>query len=166
LNSIKLIESIKINRKLILNRLISSKFLKINKLFVCSLNLDGHVVVFPFDKNSPNGPLCDVVNYEADCSESSFGHDSHGIKGRSALRDLSCFNPIMNTNIDYMHSILEGVMKRFFKIWFEDNVEDNQSLKCHMDEINSRLLKIRPPSFVPNAPREIYLWRLWRAHEF
>jgi hypothetical protein len=35
-----------------------------------------------------------------------------------------------------------------------------------MEEINHRLMKIRPPSFVPNAPRQIHTWKLWKAHEY
>ena len=68
-----------------------------------------------------------------------------------------------------MHSILEGVIKRFFKAWFEDKFDEKfpgKYLKDHLHEINSRLMKIKPPSFVPCAPREISSWHLWRAHEF
>jgi len=69
-----------------------------------------------------------------------------------------------------MHSILEGVVKRFFKFWFEVTVrEEDQfdfSLKKHMNEIDSRLLNIRIPSFIPTTPRSIRDYKNWRAKEF
>jgi hypothetical protein len=35
-----------------------------------------------------------------------------------------------------------------------------------MNEINSVLLQIRPPSNVPASPRSLFEWPNWRAHEF
>jgi hypothetical protein len=46
-----------------------------------------------------------------------------------------------------MHSVLEEVIKRFFKAWFEDTVEktiddeDYYSLKPYITLINNRLFK-------------------------
>lgn len=66
-----------------------------------------------------------------------------------------------------MHSVLEGVMKRFFKIWFSDTLSAEEgSLKGYIEQINERVLKVRPPSFVPTALRDISLWKMWRAKEF
>ncbi len=91
------------------------------------------------------------------------------MKSKTILSDLSFYHPILNTNIDYMHSIMEGVLKRFFRAWFHDKLDlelPDKSLKDQREEINLRLLRIRPPSFVPNAPRDIYSWNLWKASEF
>jgi hypothetical protein len=68
-----------------------------------------------------------------------------------------------------MHSVLEGVIKRLFKAWFEENHDPNlpyKSLKNQMAEISIRFMKIRPPSFIPVVPRDLYSWRIWRAKEF
>ena len=35
-----------------------------------------------------------------------------------------------------------------------------------MQEIDNRLLKIRPPTFVPSTPKSLYSYKLWRAHEY
>jgi hypothetical protein len=81
---------------------------------------------------------------------------SHGIKGKTSLSELSLYHPIIGTNIDYMHSILEGVIKRLFKAWFDDKHDPElpyKSLKKYMVEINLRLMSIRPPSYIPAAPR-------------
>lgn len=64
-----------------------------------------------------------------------------------------------------MHSLLEGVVKSLFKMWFESERSAPYCLKSYMQEIDKRLLKIKPPRFVPSAPRSIYTYHLWRAHE-
>ena len=71
-----------------------------------------------------------------------------------------------------MHSVLEGVVKRFFKLWFEEkvdkslNIENNYSLKHFVEEIDTRLLNIKIPSFIPVCPRSILEFHTWRANEF
>ena len=94
------------------------------------------------------------------------------------MNELQSFNPIENTCIDYMHSVLEGVVKGMFRLWFspdfvftepDDSGKKSRnafSLRQYIDQIDDRLLKIKPPGFVPAAPRSVDLWCLWRAHEF
>ena len=71
---------------------------------------------------------------------------SRGIKGSTILSKLKYFkNPAASTNIDYMHSVVEGVVKRFFKLWFEEKEdkslhEKNFSLKDFI-EVNSAFQK-------------------------
>ena len=89
-----------------------------------------------------------------------------GIKGWSILCHLKYFNPTRNTCIDYMHSILLGVMKTFFKYWWETDSSKPYSLKKFMPSINEKLIRIRPPSFVSTPPRSIHVWQKWRAHEY
>lgn len=64
-----------------------------------------------------------------------------------------------------MHTIFHGVVKTLFIYWFEKN-NSVFSLKTKMQEINHRLLSIRPPSYVSCTPRSIFDWKIWRAHEF
>lgn len=90
---------------------------------------------------------------------------SRGIKGSCLIAELKHFQPMASTNIDYMHSLLEGVVKRLFKLWFEENIP-SVSIRSHMDLLNKRLMNIRPPSYVTTPPRPIFHWKLWRAHEF
>ena len=96
--------------------------------------------------------------------------NSHGVVGNTLLSNLKYFKPTECTNIDYMHSILEGVLKRFFKFWFDETVREtdqfNFSLKPHMNEIDKRLLNIKVPSFIPATPRSIRDYKMWRVKEF
>ena len=66
-----------------------------------------------------------------------------------------------------MHSLLEGVVKFFFRYWFETGEYlGPHSLRKVMQKIDERLLLIKPPKFVPSTPRSIYTHNLWRAHEY
>ena len=64
-----------------------------------------------------------------------------------------------------MHSLIEGDVRNFLKLWLESAISCKYSLKKYMQEIDNRLLKIKPPKFVPSTPRSIYSYKLWRAHE-
>ena len=51
--------------------------------------------------------------------------------------------------------------------WFETgDYLGEHSLRNFMQEIDRRLLNIKPPKFVPCTPRSIYTHNLWRAHEY
>ncbi len=65
-----------------------------------------------------------------------------------------------------MHSVLEGVLKSLFSLWFEKENNLSYSLKTYVNKIDARLLTIRPPKYVPTAPRSIKYWKTWRAHEY
>ena len=73
-----------------------------------------HVHLYTFFDENPSGPLRDKNEYENDCQ-----NQSYGLRGKIGLSELRFFSPLYNTNIDYMHSILEGVIKRFFRYWFD-----------------------------------------------
>ena len=118
-----------------------------------------HVYYFEFCDDNPSGPLRNKYKYFEDCENKSFG-----VKGKIELSDLRFFSPLHNTNINYMHSVLEGVVKRFFRYWFDENGE--QSLKAFTIEIDKRLLSIKPPSFIPITPRSIDQRAKWRANEY
>ena len=114
---------------------------------------------YKFCKDDPSGPLRKKETYIEDCE-----NQSYGVKGKIKLSELRFFSPLYNTNIDYMHSILEGVVKRFFRYWFDENGE--QSLKQFTQEIDERLLSIKPPLFIPITPRSIEQRAKWRANEY
>ena len=68
----------------------------------------------------------------------------NGIKpGGTILSELKHFHPVVNTQIDTMHSLFYGVVKGLFRYWFDE--QGPQSLKSKQDVLNERLLKIKPP---------------------
>lgn len=65
-----------------------------------------------------------------------------------------------------MHSLLDGVLKKLMMYWFDSSYSSKSfSLRKFMQEIDKRLLIIKPPKFV-RTPRTIYNHSLWHAHEY
>ena len=131
--------------------------------------LGGTKRIFLFNETNPSGVKRSDASYESAIKEAEKSLQIvNGIKvGKCILSHLKYFkNPMSNTCIDYLHSVLEGVMKTLFRYWFEGDCNKNYSLKKYMKEIDNRLMSIQHPSFVSTLPRSIYCWAQWRAHEF
>ncbi|CAF0762929.1 unnamed protein product, partial [Brachionus calyciflorus] len=127
----------------------------------------GSVHTFPLQTKNADGPKRTMESYEKHLKLAlKTKKFKFGIKDECVLSDLTYFHPIRNTLIDSMHSISLGVLKSLFTYWFEHPGNKKYSLKNKMFEIDDRLKRIRPPSYVPNAPRTIFDWKLWRAHEY
>ena len=76
-------------------------------------------------EGNPAGPVRDANSYEIDIKavrannnsdRPARNFDSRGVQTESKLSYLSYYHPTVNTNIDYMHSILYGVVKKLFFI--------------------------------------------------
>lgn len=65
---------------------------------------------------------------------------------------------------EYMHSILLGVVKQFFNLWFYK--KGNWNINKYVEEIDDFLLNIRPPFFFNRMPRSITLHRFFKASEY
>ena len=81
------------------------------------------------------------------------------------LKDNLCLNLSSGAPTDYMHCVLEGVVKKLLTAWVETT-----SLGCyigrHLKEIDIQLLKQRPPHDFSRAPRSIKQHRkFWKASE-
>lgn len=131
------------------------------------LILLGHMHTYPFDKDSIPEKRADTL-YDVDVGTAQDKCETTvGVKGWSILSHLSFYRPITSTCIDYMHSVLEGVIKNFFRYWILPKYSNSEfSLRNYISQIDKKLLKIKPPSFVPNAPRSIDEYNNWRAHEY
>ena len=66
----------------------------------------------------------------------------NGVKGNCTLNNLKYFNSVDSTCIDYMHSVLEGVIKNLFNYWFNGKISASYSLGKYMQELDRRLLNI------------------------
>ena len=89
----------------------------------------------------------------------------NGVLDTCFLSFLEYFHPISGTCIDYMHSLLVGVVKSMFSKWFgQENHQMICSLRNYMQQIDQRVINIRPPKYIPTTPRSINSWKTWRAH--
>ena len=99
--------------------------------------------VFNLISSNPDGPKRTRSDYENDVIvASNSGIVTKGVKGKCNLSHLKHYNPVSSTSIDYMHSILEGFVKIFFKIWFskEYKASENFSFRNYIEIIDCRLL--------------------------
>ena len=69
----------------------------------------------------------------------------YGVKGLSALHILPSFDVVNGTVIDYMHCVLEGVVKKLLNLWFSA-VGQPYYIKRHTPTVNTRLLGINLPT--------------------
>lgn len=102
-----------------------------------------------------------IDNYEESLKNSKAQNPVNGIKGKSVLSSPKYFHSVKSTCIDYMHSVLEGVVKNFFKFWFCSEANAPYSMKKYMQEIDQRIVNIQPPKFVTQIPCSIYTHNLY-----
>ncbi|RMZ99255.1 hypothetical protein BpHYR1_030111 [Brachionus plicatilis] len=108
----------------------------------CSIRTgnNGTVRIYPFKNYQSDKPLRTHEKYINDVEESIRQKKIvHGVKGPCLLNELKYYFPIESTIIDYMHSVLEGVVRR--------------------------LLIIKPPKFIPRTPRDLKDVKKWKANE-
>jgi hypothetical protein len=112
---------------------------------------------FQYQTDNPTGPKRTDENWQTSSTIAIRNNKPvDGVKGTCALFNLQHYKPVSGTCIDYMHSVLEGVVKNFFKYWFDAQYAgENFTLRKHVAVINDRLFRIKPPSFVPYTPRSI-----------
>lgn len=88
----------------------------------------------------------------------------NGIKGRSILSGV--VNLATGLPTDYMHCVLEGVMKRLLEVWVKGHTLGSY-IGRRLKEIDLQLLKQCPPHDFTRAPRSIQNHRkFWKASEF
>ncbi|CAF0902103.1 unnamed protein product [Brachionus calyciflorus] len=129
---------------------------------------NGTVHVYPYKIYNAEGPLRDHSRYHKDllkCLES--GNVFRGVMGPCILNELKYYYPIEGTMIDYMHTILEGVVRKLTEYWFDEKFSrENFSLRPYLTSINNNLKEIRVPKFIPRVPREINSIKYWKASEY
>lgn len=118
----------------------------------------------------PLNPNCKLrteqdIKTSAEQAESS-GRAVSGIKGYSILYHV--INIPNGVPIDYMHCILEGVVKSLLTYWFDSkHYAQAYSLRPWVKEIDKMLTRIKPPHEFRRTPRSIEnTFKYWKASEF
>ena len=90
-----------------------------------------------------------------------------GVKGPSTTALIPAFDVAESFVPDYMHSILLGVARMLFKLWFTPAYKDRPFYvkKSFRKEINTSLSEIYPPDYVTRSPRTLMSFQFWKASE-
>ena len=124
---------------------------------------NGHHRIFQDIKSE----LRNETNYANNLANvGKFKDSGRGVLGKSIFSKLKFYKIISGTNIDIMHSVFLGVIKHFFRYWFDSPEDKAYSFKSKIDYFNKKILTIKPPNYIPQAPRKLSDYVNFRAHEF
>ncbi|CAF1045397.1 unnamed protein product [Brachionus calyciflorus] len=104
----------------------------------------GRIHVYPYDENYMDFNLRDKYSYQIDLEYVMLTKESfRGIKGPTLFSKLKYYEPLGSTNIDYMHSILYGVILRLLEMWFSPKYsKESFSISGFQKEINNKIILI------------------------
>lgn len=86
----------------------------------------------------------------------------HGVKGLTWLSKVNCFDVILWTGVDYMYSVLLGVMHTLMFLWFSTELSREPfSMAKESRGIDKRLSEIHPPSTVTRHPHSVSSHRMY-----
>lgn len=93
-----------------------------------------------------------------------------GIKGKSILLNLPNFNKVDGFVIDYLHNILQGVVRLLFRLWFECKRTNGRCNKFYISEaqqkiLNSRIRNIKSCRFINRKARPLSARKKFKANE-
>ncbi|WAR15739.1 PGBD4-like protein [Mya arenaria] len=120
-------------------------------------------VVFPFDDliDEPKRNHNEFVQHREEAFASS--KPIFVVKGPSWWTNC-CSDIINGTAIDYMHSVLLGLVRRLLHLWFDSKFSSHPFSVSHL--VNKRLSSIKPPYYIKRHPRDIKEQsKYWKASE-
>ena len=128
----------------------------------------GHVHAFPFQEADPKGP---PRTHKGFVDNAKLAYDSksiaHGVKGPTCLSRLKNYDLVLGTGIDYMHSVLLGVMRLLMFLWFSTEFSRcGFSMARSIAEVDKRMKEIQPP-FLIRFPCSVASHRMFfKASEY
>lgn len=127
------------------------------------------VHIYPFVASNPTGPARTAAQLDKFSRQATEkGETINGIKGPSWLSTIPSYNIVDGNCLDYMHCVLLGVTKMLLKLWF-DSEHHGELWYCgaKIEEADSKLMQIKPPSTITRVPRSIREHRnYWKASEY
>ena len=90
--------------------------------------------------------------------------DINGVKGPSVVMKLPVFHIIYSFPPEFLHSVAEGVTKLVVDLkFYSKNHAEHWYLGRKVDDLDNRLLNMKPPSELTRCPRSIKERALWKA---
>lgn len=126
----------------------------------------GHTHAYPFDETNLNighgvlrthqQTLEFATAATTITAEKGIASDVKGVKGLSWFMFVPKFDIIRSVAIDYMHATLLGVVKMLLTLWIDKSYSTKPwSIRKSIGEIETRYMKIMPPSCITRPPRSL-----------
>ncbi|XP_029175248.1 uncharacterized protein LOC114943728 [Nylanderia fulva] len=91
----------------------------------------------------------------------------NGVKGFSPLSIVPIFDVVRSYVPDYMHANLLGTIRTFCEIWFNSTYHNRPwYIGNKRNQVNQRLLSIKPPTEIRRTPSSIEKRALWKATDW
>ena len=127
---------------------------------------NGHTHAYPFDEANLRTGHGQERNHKqtvgfAGVATSNTAKDGvqrcmKGVKGFSWFMFVPKFDIIRGLAIDYMHGTLLGVTKMLLTLWLQKSTsKEPWSVSGRLTEIDSRYMRIKPPSCITRLPRSL-----------
>ena len=129
---------------------------------------NGQARVYEYEVGVPKRTQASIIQSARHVVRDNLDHH-HGVKMASPLLALpaACgVDLVRSFSVDYMHSVLLGVVRQVLDLWFGSKWSDQDfSLRGSLDEVDGRLLAIKPPHDLSRTPRTIKESGRWKASE-
>ncbi|XP_062599958.1 uncharacterized protein LOC134261548 [Saccostrea cucullata] len=125
---------------------------------------DGHVRAYPSDAHPERTHASVLEDGLLACTSS---RAVNGIKGLSPLCLLSVFNMVAGFVPDYLHNVCQGVTRQFTSLWLDTHNKGKPFyIGRQWEELDRKLLKLKPPFEITRRPRSLSTRRFWKASEW
>ncbi|XP_011697573.1 PREDICTED: uncharacterized protein LOC105455731 [Wasmannia auropunctata] len=132
-----------------------------------TVNVEG-VIKYPISTNIPQSRTDASIKRDMILAyQAGERQDINGVWGPSPLMNLQYYDLADGMVADYMHSVLLGVARQYTEIILTSvNEEFYVGSPSKLAVINSRLLRISPPTSISRTPRDLNERKLWKASEW
>lgn len=90
-----------------------------------------------------------------------------GVKGLTPLICIPDFDFTKCLPVDYMHAIMLGIVKTVTDLWLDSKNNNNPYyIGRKQNQINQRILNIKPYTEMSQYPRDIHCRAQWKSHEW
>ena len=125
----------------------------------------GSVQVYSADGNYSKRNHQDMISHARTSHRKNT--EVYGVKGPSAFMLIPHFDLVQGFIVDYMHCIDLGILRQLASLWLDSlNHEAPWYVGTKIDDIDSKLTKMHPPSNITRTPRSLKLRAYWKASEW
>lgn len=121
---------------------------------------------YPYDEEK-QAARSDVMFKDNARQAEKAGVTKNGVKGLSLLSLLPMFDIVFGFVPDYMHSVLLGVSRQLMSLWLDPvNSQEPWYIGQQISQMDSLLLRLKPPLEITRSPRSLKCIDSWKASEW